>query len=258
MKLFWAKTGDFLSIDIENQEFVEYWLDQIFQASATKLYETTSFCKRIDTSAVKLLHAIDTVNLYLEKFKLDKFKNYTHEDISQYVTLNEVHNYWTYLCAEKKMGIFFSKNMPDALDEFNYINVGSHTIEKIKTVHYSSNWRSANKFDTNALAFGIWNVSMFYEDLGKSHYHKWLNFDTNFSKNDTSNYVDLTGTLEFHLGRAYSTEAPKDYADFCNKNSIELVGNVLPIGNFKDVDKARKMFYTNSSVEHNYIQIDKD
>lgn len=258
MKLFWAKTGDSLSIDIENQEFVEYWLDQIFQDGATKLYETTVFRESIDINAVKLIHAINTVNTYLEKFKLDKFKNYAIEDISQYVVLNEVHNYYTYLCAEKKMETFFSNNMPAVLEEFNYINVGSHNIEKIKTVQYSSDWRSTNKFGSSVLAFGKWNVSMFYEDLGKSHYHKWLNFDTNFSKNDTSNYVDLTGTLEFHLGRAYSTEAPKDYADFCNKNSIELVGNVLPIGNFKDVDKARKMFYTNSSVEHNYIQIDKD
>ena len=258
MKLVWSKTGDQLDVDVENQQFVDHWFDQMSSAGVTTLYKLKTFHKIIDHNAIPLLHAIELVNTYLEKFKIDKFKTYTLEDMSLYATLNEIHNHWTYLCAEKKMWMFFSNNAPSVLAEFDYINNGSHNIEKIKVVQYSSNWRAPNKFGTSVLSFGKWNVSMFYQDLGKSHYHKWLAFDTNFSKNDTSNYKDITGTLEFYLGRAYKDEPPKSYVDFCMAHNIEVVGNVLPIGNFKDVDKARKMFYTNSNIEQNYIQINKE
>ena len=134
MKLVWSKTGDQLDVDVENQQFVDHWFDQMSSAGVTTLYKLKTFHKIIYHNAIPLLHAIELVNTYLEKFKIDKFKTYTLEDMSLYATLNEIHNHWTYLCAEKKMWMFFSNNAPSVLAEFDYINNGSHNIEKIKVV----------------------------------------------------------------------------------------------------------------------------
>ena len=68
MKLVWSKTGDQLDVDVENQQFVDHWFDQMSSAGVTTLYKLKTFHKIIDHNAIPLLHAIELVNTYLEIF----------------------------------------------------------------------------------------------------------------------------------------------------------------------------------------------
>jgi hypothetical protein len=262
MKIYWSKSGDELTIDVVNQELVNHWYNSLPNDTLTLI--TKPLHKTIDPLAVDLYAKIQLVNQHLEQFKIEKFsETISFNELIKHTSLNRLHSHWTYLSEKKKCTTLFSKLSLAALPAFLAINDLVHAIEKVNSVAYSvdnySIWQTPNTFGNSILDFGLWNVCLGYSNLGKTYYDKWASYDTNFVDHDTNNYTHLGGILHFQLVRPHKQVLPVDYINFCNENQIEPLGNVVPIGNFKEeLDNAKEIFYNNSKIENNYIQLNKD
>ena len=265
MQIFWSKTGDTVSVEEDNHELVDYWLNSLSADSKKQFHPIyTHFPTQIDQNVEKLLNNISIINPYLEKFKIDTFVAPTSvAEIIASRTLNDFHRHWTFLAEKQNIVSLFSKLYPSELKTFLDINNLIHAIEKNNLLAFSVDgynlWRTKNIFGNSILKFGSWNVILGFANLGKTYYDKWWLYDTNFVDHDTNNYTNFGGILEIHLSRPYIENPPQQYLTFCKENQIEPLGNVVPIGNFKEeIDKAKEIFYNNSKIENNYIQLEKD
>ena len=102
--------------------------------------------------------------------------------------------------------------------------------------------------------FGVWQVELHYQNLGRSNYEKWQNYDTNIIDTDTNNFTDIGGMVNFNIGHPVVNHPPLNYVEYCQQQNINPYGNKLPIGNFKiSITELRHIFYKNVNIENNTI-----
>lgn len=265
MKIFWTKTGDTLNVDVENQQFVDYWLDSLKQDNKDQFQlMSNEFPDQIDSEVKSLRDKVTSINEYLAKFKLEQFSlPESTVDIITSNTLNRLHSYWTYLVRKQNMTTMFSKLYPQYVKTFLDINHAIHNIEKTHSLSFCVDenqlWRTENIFGDSILKFGSWHLMLGFNNVGKTYYDKWWQYDTNFVDHDTNNYSHFGGILDVTFYRSFVEIPPQAYLNFCHQNQIKPLGNRVPIGNFKEeIDKAKQIFYTNTKIENNYIQLEKD
>jgi hypothetical protein len=100
-------------------------------------------------------------------------------------------------------------------------------------------------------------VELHYQNLGRSTFEKWINYDGNILDTDTNNFTHLGGLVKINLARPFENTAPKEYVEYCTKNSIQPCGNILPIGNFSHpTTELRETFRKNVSIENNRISFE--
>lgn len=256
MKLVWTSTGDTLSIGVEDSKVIDYWFGQI------KLSDANSF--QLIHSGIPNSHQFDElrtnlefVNNILAKFKIDPLMDHTADWVNQ-DNLNLLHEKWVKLHHKHKIIELLSKFPNDAVRKFNDINSLIHKIESPAQVSYINDtktvWQTTNPFNPDILKFGRWQVELHYQNLGRSTYEKWANFDNNLVDTDTNNFTQLGGEVCFNLGRPYSTPAPYEYVKFCYDNDVKPYGNKLPIGNFNEsITTIKHVFIKNVGIENNRI-----
>jgi hypothetical protein len=72
---------------------------------------------------------------------------------------------------------------------------------------------------------------------------------------DTNDFFNIGSEVLINLNNPESHEAPKEYVDFCNANSIPVIGRYLNLANFKnyaaDLTNIRHVYLRNIAHENN-------
>lgn len=256
MKLVWESTGDTLFIDVENSIVVEYWIDQI-NADKKNSFELVSSSFPVNELVRDLSNNVKLINEILTKFKINYFSSHDVDWLDQ-DNLNLLHTQWVKLQQDYKIVPVLSKFNDNVLQKFHDINKLIHQIEKSSFVSYVNDslttWQTPNPFGTTILKYGTWQVELQYQNLGRSTYEKWFNYDYNLIDTDTNNFTHIGGEIHFNICRSLAIDAPVEYVKFCSENNITPIGCKLPIGNFKEsITVVRQLFNKNVAIKNNRI-----
>ena len=256
MKLVWESTGDTLAIAVENLSLVEYWVNQI-NISKKNSFELISSSFPLDEVTRDLSNNVKSINEILKKFNLNYLGSHEVDFLNQ-DNLNLIHSQWVKLQQDYNILSVLSKFGGGVIQKFHDINKLIHQIENSSFINYindsSTTWQVINPFGAEILQFGTWQVELHYQNLGRSTYEKWFNFDNNLIDTDTNNFTHIGGEVRFHIGRPFRSSAPLEYINFCSTKNIKPYGSKLPIGNFKEpITVLRHLFNRNVSIKNNRI-----
>jgi hypothetical protein len=248
MKLVWNKTGDFITCNPVDPAFVEFWLSKFSE----RIWANTS--QQDQTVLIdKLQSELTVAQEYLSKLKILKLFDCNLDCINQ-SNLNSIHRNWV-LIHQQYPNIYKLFDERFRISMYN-INKVLHAVEE--------SWHVELETDKVALessyipnTFGRSNITIPYENLGRSTYNKWLNFD-NVDGADTNNFREIYGKLTCNLHRNYSQQPPEDYVIWAKQRDLSInPSNLILLANFNKLDdnlhKYRELFLNNFVIERNYV-----
>ena len=248
MKLVWGKSGDFIECIPLDMEFVEYWIN----SQQDFIWQTTSCCPQLD-----LINELNTlllsVNKELVKVKIKLIDlPITGTDQNQ---LNELHRNWVLLFkAHPNIGNLFDEFFKTSMSR---INKALHLLEESWKLQLNANHPPIKRKHPILSYFGQSNIKIKYENLGRSSYSKWLNFDNSVHTNDTNNFNEFHNMILLNLLRTFVEEPPQEYVTWCNKFSIIPNPNNIMIANFANLEENlntyRTLFMKNFVLDNNDV-----
>lgn len=232
MKMVWQKTGDCIICDPLDHNFVEYWLENQNEF----IWQTTS-CFPQQQLISELSHLVEQVQIDLNKVKIKLIE--TPINFNQH-TLNILHRRWVQLHIEHpNISKLFNGNFKISLDRINKV---LHELEESWSLRLSSDSNLMPTYNKLPKLFGQANIKLPYENLGRSSYNKWLNFDESLETTDTNNFNELHNKLFINLNRSYITDPPKDYVSWITNKGFDAVPNDLLLANFVDLDTKQDIY----------------
>jgi hypothetical protein len=288
--LVFENSGDFISFDPVNQELLEFYIDQLNQQSLNRFFsENSCYGQKILDSINQLDSNILEVNNWLNKFTDIQFDSYTTEEYLCQHVLNKIHADWvtshslSYDIAGKRKQYNFSglvenihekfpDNIPAPLlsvvlsklelnDIYDSINVNVHKLEKLfDNIQYtvSESWTivSNNHFPKSFITNDLANLRLSFNHLGKSLYHKFVNFDLDLKCNDENSYDELLGYLTLSLLPSQTVPLSLEYVDWCKSHNKTPSGGFLNIGNipnlYENLTKYRIIIFRNLLNNHGF------
>lgn len=248
MKLVFASSGN--EIEIETRKVAEYYIQQLTQDNKNKFHSIT--LNNVPEILKKLKTVLSNTNdLFVSKFNLDTFSKFIDIELNQQ-TLNTIHEVWVKLHHDKP-GICTLLEKLGFLQDFKDINEYVHDLEsayKYSYRNYTENiWWCDNPFDNSILDFNEYQIKIKANNLGRSTFGKWRNYDENVKDIDTSDFQKISGQLMITLDRPYHADPPKEYIEWCNKHNVKPInGEWLGFGNFVgDINTIRKTWLNNNN-----------
>jgi hypothetical protein len=260
MRLIWQTTGDTLDINVVDVDVIEYWVAELNKASKNSFGFVQSTLPADDV-LVQLADCLASTNQILEKFRIDPLMDANSDWLNQN-NLNVLHERWVKLQHQYNIVGFLDKlNDKTVVEKFHNVNHLIHRVERCIKVDYINDtttaWQVENIFGPEVTKFGQWHVELHYQNLGRSTFDKWNNYDSNLVDSDTNNFTHFGGLVYFNLGRPCVMTPPTEFVDYCRSNNIKPYGNTLPIGNFKvDLTSLRHIFKRNVGIENNRISFE--
>ena len=247
MKLVFSSTGDELPLSIG--EVAEWYVQQLDQDGVNQFHQ---YDRPISKSMSKLRKVLEnTNNFFTKKFNINVFDQYTGKHLTQN-DLNHIHADWVKLHHDKPGLIgLLEKISIQKLEEFRDINEYIHEYEDGQIYEYRNytvrRWAVKNPFGTKICNWDNWQIKIQGNNLGRSTYAKWLNYDNNAVDRDTADMVTLSGSLYIDIKQPQTLYPPKEYMDYCNKHNIDCVnGEYVNFANFNgDIDTVREVFEAN-------------
>jgi hypothetical protein len=254
MKLVWSQTGDSLDLDLDNPVVAEYWVDQL-----TRDQKNQFVCTEVNIpNTQELVDALTAVNAVLEKIKLDPLMDPACDWINQ-DNLNILHERWVKIQYKHKNIVNLISKFPNnVIEQFHNVNLLIHKIENPIKASYINDqrvtWQTPNIFGPEIAKFGVWQAEIHYQNLGRSNYEKWKNYDSNLIDTDTNNFTHIGGLVYFNIGHPVLQSPPANYVEYCQQHNISPYGNKLPLGNFKiSITDLRHIFNKNVNIKNNTI-----
>lgn len=263
MKLIFTSTGDYIDIVYDNSVLAEFWINEINKdnVNSFNLKDPVPLPK-LD----ELTNNLIEVNLILAKFNIDDLTTIETNWHDQY-NLNVLHERWVKLQHKHRNIVELLAKLPNNIvKKFHDINIQIHQIESTSMYTYENElrpgiiWQVKNPFDTSILKSGKWNVELHYQNLGRSLYDKWKNFDNNIFDEDTNNFTHIGGRVIINLDRPYTVGLPNEYIEYCSQHNTTPIADILPLGNFLNIEenltKIRQVIYRNINDKNNRISFE--
>ena len=235
MKLVWQKTGDYINCDPVDHGFVEYWLDK----QQEFIWKTTSVLPQQELLE-ELSNLVDRVHTRLGKLKIQLVE--TPADYMSQNTLNTLHRNWVQL--HLKYPNFLSLFDKQFSIDVARINKALHELEISWSLLLESNNTILPTMGDLPSLFGQSNIKVPYENLGRSSYNKWLNFDESLETSDTNNFKEIYNKLSINLNRSFISDAPVDYVNWISYKGFPVTPNELLLANFADLDTKQHTYRT--------------
>ena len=254
MNLIWSQTGDSLELDLVNPIVIDHWVEQLNRAQKNQF--TCINAAIIDTQS--LSDALIEVNKILEKIRLYPLMD-TNSDWLDQNNLNILHKRWVKLQHKYKDIVNLISKFPNnVIKQFHDVNKLIHKIENDINISYindqNNTWQTPNIFGPDVSTFGIWHAEIHYQNLGRSTFEKWKNYDNNIIDSDTNNFTHIGGLVHFNITRPMLLSPPINYIEYCQQHNISPYGNKLPLGNFKiSITELRHIFKKNVNIKNNTI-----
>jgi hypothetical protein len=230
MKLVFNQTGDTLLIDPCKNKIVQTWIDSV--TTDNSLFTATVYYAKIHQMLDNLLSALDIVNQFLDCVKIAKFTVQKSIDQSY---LNLLHKQWvSKISKHPNLGNLCSLKGID----YSLINELVHQIETyFKYVRLESKTYKTfvpNRHDIEeVLTLDKYQISIHYDNLGRDTYNQWYVDSEPDSETNNFNIV-TTRAVDILLEKFYTVTTPSEYQTWCQQHKLPALGNILPIGNFRN------------------------
>lgn len=253
-KLRWTATHDVIELSVIDHSVYDYFVGQL---NATSINNYTVSNLNVASLSKDLVECFGNIkSLLRNKLHTNAFD--FELDPSQQQHLNQLHQEWVKLHQQyPNIERLTDKHFPGAMCQLNRL---IHQIEDqygdIKLVSADVGYCMPNIFGVDKLCVGRFNLSIYYNNLGRSSFEKWL-VDDRTNDTDLNNFQELYTTLTVSIMPTSQIDTPKSYQSWCNQNQIPCVGDQLPLANFDNIEqnmlKYRQMFYKNALIENNFI-----
>lgn len=252
-KLVWSSTGDEISLIPCNNELYEYFVAQL-RLSNTNRY----IAQYIDHTElfVQLDESLFVVNKILtSKLKLDIFDiiepNWHDQDL-----LNRLHRSWVKLHQQYPNINSICEGIEEGSGiHLNRLNKLIHSAEQqfdsLSLVNDTDSFE--NIFDYDLTMQGIAGLMINYNNLGRSTFNKWLNFDNNYEDSDTNNFKEIYTELTLSLSRPRVYGIPKEFPH------TQWQNDKIGLANFDKLEENllnyRQLIYKNFRLASNFIEL---
>ena len=255
MKLVWLSTGDELEFTPTSHTLCEYFVTELKQR------QLSCIDNKIDVDyADKLLGLVADINHVLAKTQSSN--TFDISDPYDQRCLNKLHSDWVKIHLNQPNFVNLLQLIDSELvTKFRAINKTLHAIEKMFIQHWAGiEDDMVIRFErdfSSLLTFDTTNVLIAYNNLGRSTFNKWINFDNDIGHEDTNDYQTLPVELRLSLSRTEIQEPPSNYVEWCKQQGLKTVpGRTISFGNFVDLEKNltdyRKVMIRNS---HNQMTL---
>jgi len=256
-RLRWTQTHDVIELAVIDHSVYEYFVEQL-NSRALNQYTVSNL--RYASLSQELQQRFDRIQSFVRsRLHLTDFD--IEFDSSNQDDLNRLHSQWVKLHQRfPNIASVADRVFPGDL---NAINKLIHAIEEstlnLEAVSPDPTYSMLNHFGTDILGFGVYNISITYNNLGRSTWQKWQNNDTTIDT-DLNNFSELYKTLQLHVTRHQTYEPPAEYQQWCSQHGLPCVGSRMPLANFDKLDENllqyRQLFYKNSLIENNFITLE--
>jgi len=256
-KLRWTQTHDVIELAVVDHGVYEYFVEQL-NTNALNQYTVSDLgyasLSRDLQQRFDRIQSFVRDRLHLTDFDIEFDPGNQHD-------LNHLHSQWVKL-HQRHPNIATVANhvLPGDLSAINRL---IHEIEEstldFQAVSPNPNYTMHNRWGTKALGFGVYNISIAYNNLGRSTWQKWQHDDADIGS-DLNNFSELYTTLRLNISRTETRSAPIEYQAWCDQHDLPCVGNQMPLANFDKLDENllqyRQLFYKNSLIENNFITLE--
>jgi hypothetical protein len=260
-KLVWLSTGDEIEIQPVDQQIYEYFVSNLDQTQQNR-YRTQSL--KLDQSITELTDYLIAVSkLFQTKFGIDPWPM-GNIDLLDQTCLNYIHESWVKLHLQYPgIAELGDKIVPGTRDQLYKINKLVHVLEEsFNLLHFETpnpTTNFSNPYGPEILNFNTSGIRIDYNNLGRSTFNKWKNFDDQINNTDVNDFSELYTSITVSLTRPYIGTAPKEYLDWACSHNIQPYGSTLNLARFDKLEenllKYRKLFYKNSRITHNYFTL---
>jgi uncharacterized protein YacL (UPF0231 family) len=256
-RLRWTQTHDAIELTVVDHSVYEYFVEQL-NINALNQYTVSDL--RYASLSQELQQRFDRVQSFVQNrlYMTDFDREF---DPSNQDDLNHLHMQWVKLHQRHpNIATVAEHVLPGDLPAINRL---IHAIEESTTELQATtpdpNHMMHNRWGTKILGFGLYNISVAYNNLGRSTWQKWQHADTDIGS-DLNNFSEIYTTLKINVSRTEARSAPVEYQAWCDQNNLPCVGNQMPLANFDKLDENllyyRQLFYKNSLIENNFITLE--
>jgi hypothetical protein len=248
-KLIWKKSGDEIDFSPTFPDLLIYYVDALNASGANSFrLQSTEFKSDQCTALEKSIQAIAKVSHKIP-FVIDNWDG----DIHDQDYLNLLHKQWVLTGLKYPTMPLLLRKMGQLDEDFRDINNLLHKVEEsfvYDFVNYDCDqYQIDNVFGEKVLGFDQANLSIGFDNLGRSSWSKFCNFDENITDVDTNNFEKLAGLVHFNLKKPISGNPPPEYVTWCHTHGVPVVGKSLSLGNIVDLNskltELRKMVVRN-------------
>ena len=230
-KLVWGKSGDEIVFVPTSPDLLAYYVSILNSTCANNFSVQAS---KFDYTVVnKLLNCIKNIKNISHKvpFVIDTWDG----DVFDQAYLNYLHRQWVLTGIKYPSMPLLLRKMGNLDSDYRDINNLLHLVEasfSYKFVNYDKDqYQIDNIFGTKILGFDTANISLGFDNLGRSSWSKFRNFDNNAVDDDTNNFEKLSGLIYLNLNQPLSGSPPKEYVEWCKLHNVPIVGHNVSLGN---------------------------
>lgn len=253
-KLRWTQTHDAIELVAIDHRVYKYFVEQL---NSRNINQYTVSGLRYASLSQELQQRFTRIQSFVKtRLHLTDFDS--EFDPSNQDDLNHLHRQWVKLHQKyPNIDTIANHALPGDMAAINKL---IHAVEEctlnFEAISLAPHYTMSNPFGTEALGFGTYNISIAYNNLGRSTWQKWQNNDT-IADSDLNNFDELYTTLTLNVAQVETRLEPDRYKAWCAEHNLPCVGNQMPLANFDRLDENllqyRQMFYKNSLVENNFI-----
>lgn len=254
-KLIWENTGDELTFVPTFPDLLEYYIEQLNQANANSFD-----CSRSRFKPNLITQLEDNLKLCAPladriPFEITEWSG----DVLDQDFLNRLHRDWV-KTGQKFPTLPLLLRALNGLDvNYRDINLNLHALESsfvFEFINYGADqFQVKNIFGTDVIGFDLANITLGFDNLGRSSWDKFKWFDNNARDSDTNNYQMLSGLIELNLNRPMRQTAPPEYIQWCRDHNVSVTGASISLGNIVDLEKNltsyRKVLIRNTNEQSN-------
>jgi hypothetical protein len=256
-KLRWTQTHDVIELAVINYDLYYYFIEQL-NAHSLNQYTVSnlryaSLSQELQTCFWRIQSFVQT-RLQLTDFDFEF-------DPSNQDDLNHLHSQWVKIHQRfPNIDLITDAVLPGDMAAINkLIHDVEDSTQNLTATTPNPKYTIPNPFGTQVLVFGIYNITVAYNNLGRSTWHKWQQNDS-ILDTDHNDFAEIYTTLALNVCRHEKRQAPPEYQAWCDQQNLHCVGSQMPLANFDKLDENllqyRQLFYKNSLIENNFITLE--
>lgn len=256
-KIIWSGSGDELRFRATRPDLLEYYVGHLNRD------DKNDFCKlytRINFKLIEKLQGNLDRTRPIEKQRIKILENWEGDLLDQ-AFLNQMHHDWVVSGQKYPTLPLLLRALGGRDQDYREINTTLHDLESMFVSWYCNYdqdpYQIANPFGHNLMGFETDNVMLGFDNLGRSSWDKFLNWDKNIEDIDTNDHQHLSGKLNINLNRPMAWKPPDNYIDWCKLHNRAVVGRHICLGTFVDLEenltKYRHIMLANNEQSNRII-----
>lgn len=235
-KIVWEVSGDEILFSTDLPDLLHYYVEQLNKRDANRFkFKHSEFDLRAYQDLKQNLLSTSKIAQQIP-LKIDQWDGNLLDQ--QY--LNKLHRQWVKTGIEYPKIPLLLRSLGGLDEDYRNINTNLHKLEKGFKYSFANydvdQFQVENIFGKKILKFDQTNLMLGFDNLGRSSWDKYKNFDNNADDNDTNDFQNLSGLVHLNLDRPMTMLPPREYVEWCQHHNMPLVGRSLNLGNIVDLE----------------------